>query len=298
MPRLSDRQRVLQNLEENAEALLLLDLFEDGEHDELFDLNMIMYAQVLQSRSLSRPTIYNMRRGMRAVRMEGMLGCDDRHFRQEARMSEQCSAKVVSLIEHDEVFQNRSTKEQDPVQYQLLVTLFRLGKHGNGSIVAHISSYFVLGDGTVNKYTSGCLAAIYELRARYLRWPNAEERLEIAARIAHDHHFGSCGGMIDGSLVFMEQRPGVSYAANYYCRKHRYAFNILGVCGDTKRIRALVTGWAGSVNDQRIFDYTSVSHHPSHSSDSPCQSSPVVCDIHANLTGKPAVGGAVYAGRC
>jgi hypothetical protein len=259
MPPLSDRQRALHNLEENAEALLLLDLFEDGEHEEMFDLNMIMYSQVSMSRFLSRPTVYNMRREMRAVRIEGVLGYDDRHFRQEARMSKACFDKVVDLIKNDPVFHNNSTKEQDPVEYQLLVTLFRLGKHGNGSSVAHTASYFQLGDGTVNKYTSRSLAAIYGLRTEYLRWPDTAERLQIAARIAHEHHFGSCVGMMDGSLVFLEQRPGVPYAADYFCRKQRYAFNLLAVCDDTKRIRALVTGWAGSVNDQRIFDYSSVS---------------------------------------
>lgn len=33
----------------------------------------------------------------------------------------------------------------------------------------------------------------------------------------------------------------------------------MAICDDTKKIRALVTGWPGAVNDQTVFDMSPVS---------------------------------------
>lgn len=259
MPRSSDRQRTLHDLEQTVHTLLLLDVLEDGKHSEIVELYLVLLADAHSKRFLERPTDYNMRHEVRIRRIEGIMGYDDRHFRVEARMSKACFWRLVELIQEDEVFRNNSYKDQDPVEHQLLVCLFRLGTHGNGASVAHTASYFQLGDGSVVKYTFRCFSAIYRLRSKYLSWPKAEERQEIAARVAHRNHFGSCVGMVDGSLIRLEQRPGVEGANDYYCRKNHYAFNIMAVCDDRKHIRALVTGWAGAVNDQRVFDHSPVS---------------------------------------
>lgn len=259
MPRTSEREQVLQEIEHVANVLLLLDILEDGAHEDMFELQLVILQQTYVNRFLARPHIYNMRFEARVVRIEGVLAYDDRHFRQEARMSKACFWRLVELLQDDEVFHNRSTRDQDPVCHQLLITLFRLGKHGNGSSVSHTASYFLLDDGTVIKYTFRCFSAIYRLRDRFFSWPKSAERQEIAARVAHKHHFGSCVGMIDGSLIKLEQRPGLEGANDYYCRKSYYGLNVMAVCDDMKRIRALVTGWAGAVNDQRVFDHSPVS---------------------------------------
>lgn len=60
--------------------------------------------------------------------------------------------------------------------------------------------------------------------------------------------------MIDGSLIPLEQRPEIDGANDYFARKQGYSSNIMAVCDDKKRLRALVTGWPGAVDDQRIFD--------------------------------------------
>lgn len=81
----------------------------------------------------------------------------------------------------------------------------------------------------------------------------------IAVGIAHGNIFGNCVGMMDGSLIPIEQRPVMNGAGDYYTRKSRYALNIMAICDATKRIRALVTGWPGAVNDQRVLDLSPVS---------------------------------------
>lgn len=83
----------------------------------------------------------------------------------------------------------------------------------------------------------------------------AMEREEIAPRMTHRSIFGNCVGMMDGSLVYVEERPGLESANDYYAgRKSRYALNMMAIRDDTKRIRALITDWPGAVNDRQISD--------------------------------------------
>lgn len=200
-----------------------------------------------------------MRAEARAARVEIVLSYDERRFRQEPRMSKICFWRLVEDIKDNPVFSNQRHRYQDPVHHQLLVTLFRLGKYGNGAGVGHTASYLGLGDGTTEVFTWRCLKAIYDLPSTYITWPKSAERAHIAARIAHEHIFRNCVGMLDGSLIHMEQRPGLDGATDYWTRKHRYSLNIMAISDDRKRIRALITGWPGAVNDQRVFDTSSVS---------------------------------------
>lgn len=64
--------------------------------------------------------------------------------------------------------------------------------------------------------------------------------------------------MVDGSLVPIAQKPGLESAIDFWNRKHRYTYNIMAICDDTRRIRALQTGYPGVVNDQRVFDMSPV----------------------------------------
>lgn len=96
----------------------------------------------------------------RNVRINAILSCDNKHFRQEARMSKACFAKLVGLIEGHAVFYNNGFREQAPPYQQLLVTLFRLGKYGNGASVAHMVNVFSISDGTIENYTWRCILAI------------------------------------------------------------------------------------------------------------------------------------------
>lgn len=262
MPRVSDRQRALKELSQAIETLVILDLVDAEDDFDLLETLVVSRAVIEGQRYVERPLRYLMRAEARAVRVEIVLSWDERHFGLEARMSKNCFWKLVERIKDNEVFTNQSQRDQDPVHHQLLVTLFRLGKYGNGAAIGHTASFLSLGDGTTEIFTWRCLKAIYDLRSTFITWPKAEERASIAARIAHSYIFGNCVGMLDGSLIPVEQRPGIDGAADFYTRKSRYSLNIMAICDDTKRIRALVTGWPGAVNDQRVFDMSPVSGSP------------------------------------
>ncbi len=46
---------------------------------------------------------------------------------------------ILTLIEEHPVFTNNSNNAQTPVEQQLAVTLFRMGRYGNGALVEDIT---------------------------------------------------------------------------------------------------------------------------------------------------------------
>ena len=56
---------------------------------------------------------------------------------------------LLVLIRDHPVFHNNSNNTQAPVQTQLVVTLFRLGRYGNGASVMDIARQAGIGEGTV-----------------------------------------------------------------------------------------------------------------------------------------------------
>ena len=73
---------------------------------------------------------------------------------------------ILTLIEEHPVFANSSNNSQTPVEQQLAVTLFRLGRYGNGASVQDIARQAGCSEGSVEKYTDRCFEAIESLHDR------------------------------------------------------------------------------------------------------------------------------------
>jgi hypothetical protein len=59
--------------------------------------------------------------------------------------------------------------------------------------------------------------------------------------------FPGCVGFVDGTYVVLRFCP-TKDGETFFNRKSRYAYNIMLVCDNKKRIRYLVSGWPGSVD--------------------------------------------------
>ena len=86
-----------------------------------------------------------------------------------------CFDKILEAIRDDEVFHNSSQNEQDPVERQLAVTLFRFGHFGNAASTMKVALWAGVGYGTVRLYTTRVMAAICSKNFHHaaLRWPDA-----------------------------------------------------------------------------------------------------------------------------
>jgi hypothetical protein len=59
---------------------------------------------------------------------------------------------LLDLIEGHPVFSNNSNNPQAPVQTQLAVTLYRMGRYGNGASVLDIAHHAGISEGAVELF--------------------------------------------------------------------------------------------------------------------------------------------------
>ncbi|THH18908.1 hypothetical protein EW146_g2130 [Bondarzewia mesenterica] len=72
---------------------------------------------------------------------------------------------LLYLIQDHPIFQNNSNNPQTPVQTQLAVTLYRLGRYGNAASLADIARNCGISEGSVENFTHRCFTAIESLHA-------------------------------------------------------------------------------------------------------------------------------------
>lgn len=118
-------------------------------------------------------------------------------------------------------------------------------------------------EGTVCAWTSRVLDAILNIEPSPVTWPSIPQRVAIKEHIHTAYGVGpGCVGYMDGFHVVLAGRPRRDDGPDFFNRKERYSFNILGVCDHTKRIRFLGLGWQGSAHDKRVYRNSSLALNP------------------------------------
>ncbi|KAJ3130630.1 hypothetical protein HK101_005009 [Irineochytrium annulatum] len=250
MPRVSDRQILLEALQlavqsrtshrKQRESLLDEDPYQDEADARWFAL----YTHVATSRYLELPMYENQPTVAAHVFSKYM----DRAFHDEFQLEKDSFRKLHYLIKDHPVFESRRKKKQTRSDGQLLVVLNRLGAYGNGKNHAHLGRYLNTSIGSVVNFTERVFTAILSLMDEQLKWPDAEERKEIAARIEEVSGFPGCVGFPDGTLFPLCAKPPLC-GEEYYCRKGFYAFNGLVICDDQARIRYVYAEYRGSLSN-------------------------------------------------
>ena len=131
MPRLSERQALIGELEETLKWFVLND------EEESVD-----FADLMEARELVELTRFlNLREYLQKNKdLPYMLWeYSDRDFKQAVRMRKASFVKLVELIEGDSIFKNNSRHKQAPVWIQTMITLQILGLNGNGGSVGKVS---------------------------------------------------------------------------------------------------------------------------------------------------------------
>lgn len=183
-------------------------------------------------------------------------------FKQELRMHKESFLFIKSRLEEHWIFYNQSNNSQEDVSIQLAVTLEKLGNFGNGCSVGKIARAKGIGNGTVCKYYSRCIVAILDhLAPNFLKWPNAEERIETSTRIFKKYGVPNVVGFIDGTHIILSQRPALDGEV-YFNRKKTYSMNVILICDDRRRILWMQTGWPGSVYDATVFSHSNLFNEP------------------------------------
>ncbi|KAG6895107.1 hypothetical protein C0993_010153, partial [Termitomyces sp. T159_Od127] len=71
---------------------------------------------------------------------------------------------------------NTSTHPQASIEDQLAVTLFRMGRSGNGASVEDIARIAGISEGSVLNYTKRCFTAIEALHGLFVRQMTSAEK--------------------------------------------------------------------------------------------------------------------------
>ena len=153
---------------------------------------------------------------------------DLRLFQGIVRVSPFIFSSIVAMIEDDPVFHNNSHCEQWPVDKQLAVTLYRMGRYGNGGSLEDVARFAGVAHGTVPLFTKRCFDAIERLHPLFVR-PLTEDEKEVEKQWM-EAHVGFAGlwregyVMYDGTIVPLCDKPAQNGQA-YYTRKCNYGLN-------------------------------------------------------------------------
>lgn len=134
---------------------------------------------------------------------------------------------ILNLILDHPVFTS-SNKPQTAVETQLAVTLYRMGRYGNGASVQDIARTAGISEGSVECFTQRCQIALGSFHDRFVR-KMTEAEVEMEKQWIHNHI--GCAGwregwlMYDGTIVVIYQRPG-HHGDAYYTRKSNYGLNL------------------------------------------------------------------------
>ncbi|KIM67988.1 hypothetical protein SCLCIDRAFT_106801, partial [Scleroderma citrinum Foug A] len=182
------------------------------------------------------------------------------------RVSPEVFQAIVTLIRDHPIYSNNSGNSQEAVEVQLGVTLYRLGRYGNGASLEDIARFAGCSEGAVELYTQRCFHAIEALHDAFVCLPTAAEKEREKCWV--DEHLGFKGTwregwvMYDGTIVPLYAKPAVNGEA-YYTRKSNYGLNAqIGNLPSNLRIVDYSHGITGSAHDAWAFEHTAAAKYP------------------------------------
>ncbi|KAF9032579.1 hypothetical protein BJ165DRAFT_1410751 [Panaeolus papilionaceus] len=161
-------------------------------------------------------------------------------FVQMLRVSPLVFNVILELIKDHLVFHN-SHRPQKPIKLQLAVTLYRLGRFGNGASVHDVAQVAGCSPGAVMLYTHRCFIAITSLHDMFVRPLTDEEKEKekewVDSKMGFQGLWREGWVMYDGTIIPLAYQPSSNGAA-YFTRKHNYGLNLqVGNTPSNLRIR-------------------------------------------------------------
>ena len=115
---------------------------------------------------------------------------------------------IVSILEESPHFHNNSACPQTPVAMQALVAVNRLGKYGNAASHIDVAASFAISEGSAFNFTRRVVDALYDLREKYIQWPNEDDRRRKSRSRDRRQGFKGCVGVVNGCEVNLFEKPG------------------------------------------------------------------------------------------
>jgi len=171
MPRVSERKKLIRELESTIRVMAANDAEETRDFEEVAEAVVELEA----NRYLDTRVYLRKNKDL----CDLLWHFSDFDFRQQVRMNKPSFLRLVELIKEDQIFSNDALYKQAPVWMQLMVTIQVLGLDGTGASVGRAARTSGFGHGTVVKFKNRIFAALLRLKKRFISWPDADERKVI-----------------------------------------------------------------------------------------------------------------------
>jgi len=235
---------------------------ESQSEDEVDDFYTGLFIQKSSLRYLYRSKRYRNQDKEYWFRFVDPEILNDDEFRQMFRLNRESFVLLFNKISGHSIFQSSVPRRPQTCKIlQLLIFLHFLSLPGSGQNFTNVARMFHVSKGCARRYFCRVLKAIISLKDETIKWPTAEERVEISNRFLVTYGLVDCVGCIDGTLINLSEKPEWM-GHDFFHRKCGYGVSTLLVCDDDARINYVYSGWVGSIHDNRIWRNCHMKNHP------------------------------------
>lgn len=188
-------------------------------------------------------------------RTDAFVKYSEEEFRRRFRMSKQSVRFIYDLI----------GIELEPLVHRTITIsgmdklLLTLRYYATGSFIHVVSDFYGVSESSVCSIIPIVSRKIAALRNEFIRMPSTPEEINTAKQ-----EFFTIAkmpmviGIMDGTLIKIQEVGGVQNKQDLFCRKQFYALNVQGICNAREMFIDIVARWPGSVHDEIIFINSSV----------------------------------------
>ena len=258
MPRMSERAKVLQDLQALRESVIL---YAGQNRDVLFAELMRMEMEVTSSRYLHRPIKY--KSAPSDICFESWIS--DFRIHHFCHMHRAAFDYIYSLARHRWQHAFAAIRQQCSVRFQVFIALARLASSDPGSTINKLMCIFNLSHGSVLIFAERFIDAMLHYETRFCRWPSVKRRRQLAAYGGSQFGFDGLIGSMDGTHFYLKRAPRFAcFPEAYFDTWHKggYGYNCLLTADHTGTIIGSLVGWPGSQCDTVLQPQTALHKTP------------------------------------
>jgi hypothetical protein len=259
MPRVSERAKLLSDLQMLRESCILHSV--GANRDAVFAQLMQMEMDVTSSRYLSRPTKY--KHAPSNNLFESWIS--DFRIHHFCHMHRAAFDYVYSIARRYWPMAFSAIRPQCSVRFQTFIALARLASGDAGSTISKLMCIFSLSHGSVLTFAERFIDAMLNVEARYVRWPSAKRRRQLAVYGGTEFGFDGLIASMDGTHFYLKRAPRFDcYPEAYFDTWHKggYGYNCLLTADHTGTIIGSLVGWPGSQCDTVLQPHTALHKTP------------------------------------
>jgi hypothetical protein len=256
----SEREKQLEELAELREAVIV---HEVGER-RVRMFNELMRLEILfsSSRYIERPLRYKKPPSSDAFR----LWLTDPMIEVNCHMQRQTFDYLCDLIRDEDVWNSGlSIRSQCCLRLQVFCALARLSSCDRGSTINKLVAALHVSHGSMLIFAERFIDAMLKIETKFLKWPSAARREQLANFGASEYGFHGFIGSMDGTHCYFKRAPQFRMFPEAYAdtwHKGGYGFNCLLTADHTGSIIQYLVGWPGGQSDKVLQPFTALHRDP------------------------------------